>query len=67
MFRVGGNIYLDNAEIVKGQTFRVSIGPKQNCVSFIQYLKPLTKENPCFFAKLTYISKFVCVFKSDFN
>jgi hypothetical protein len=56
MFRVGGNIYLENSEIVKGQTFRVSIGPKTNSISFIQYLKPLTKENPCFYAKLTNIS-----------
>jgi hypothetical protein len=25
---------------------------KLNCVSFIQYLKPLTKENPYFFFKI---------------
>lgn len=56
MFRVGGNIYLDNSEIVKGQSFKVNIGPKPNCVSFIQYLKPLTKDTPFFYAKLINLS-----------
>jgi hypothetical protein len=57
MFRIGGNIYLDNSEIINEKSFKVNVGSKANCVSFIQYLKPLNNEYSCFEVKLVNLSE----------
>lgn len=54
--RVSGNIHFNNSDIVKGQHFKVNVGPKENCVSFIQHLKPLSQECPYFSVKITDMS-----------
>lgn len=53
MFRIGGNINLDNSEVVQGQKFKLTIGQKKNTLSFIQYLQALSPENPYFSVTIT--------------
>lgn len=62
MFRIGGNINLDDSDIVKGHRFKISVGQRKNYLSFIQYLKPLSPQNPCFTVHLTNISKLILEF-----
>ncbi len=56
MFRIGGNINLNNSEVVHGEKFKISVGQKKNSISFIQYLKPLTPEFPYFYVTIKSIS-----------
>lgn len=55
MFRINGNINIENLEIVQGQKFKLSVGPRKS-LSFIQYLKPLTAQNPYFSVQIKSIS-----------
>jgi hypothetical protein len=57
MFRIAGNINIDNSDIVKGKKCQIKVGQKKNSIAFLQYLKPLTQQNPFFNVIITGISK----------
>ena len=56
MFRIAGNINIENSDIVKGKRCLIKCGPKKNSISFLQYLKPLTQQNSFFNVYITNIS-----------
>ena len=56
MYRIAGNINIDNSDIVKGKKCQIKVGPKKSSIAFLQYLKPLTQQNPYFNVVITGIS-----------
>lgn len=64
MFRIGGYVNLDSTDVFQDQKFRITVGPKKNKISFIQYLKPLSPEHPYFFVHIVNLGKYL-FFKYD--
>lgn len=61
MFRIAGNVSLESTEIIRGRSFRVNITQKKHILSFVQYLKPLTAENPYFNVTIVNSSELIVI------
>ena len=58
MFRIDGDISFDNAELVENEKLILNANQKPVAFSFIQYTRPLTKQNPCFIVQINDIREF---------
>ncbi len=58
MFRIDGDISFDNAELVENEKLILNANQKLVTFSFLQYKRPLTKQNPCFIVQINDIREF---------